>query len=90
MIKGCLIVYEYSYFHLQAKGNPQDVIAFSVKKYEDSGTQANVFHSLQQVLLQHDCASITLQKLLFDIILRNRMCQFLIFNNIWSNFFYSQ
>jgi len=82
MIKGCLIVYEYSYFHLHTKGNPQDVIAFAVKKYEDSGTQANVFHSLQQVLQQHDCASMTLQKLIFDIILRNRMCQFLIFNNI--------
>jgi len=76
MIKGCLIIYEYSYFHLQAQGNPQDVIAFAVKKYEDSGTQANVFHSLQQVLQQHDHASITLQKLIFDIILRNRMCQF--------------
>jgi len=82
MIKGCLIVYEYSYFHLQAKGNHQDVFAFAVKKYEDSGTQANVFHSLQQVLQQHDCASITLQELIFDIILRNRMCQFLIFDNI--------
>jgi len=82
MIKRCLIVYEYSYFHLQVKGNPQDVIAFAVKKYEDSGTQANVFHSLQQVLQHHDCASITLRKLIFDIILRNHMCQFLIFNNI--------
>ena len=82
MIKGCLIVYEYSYFHSQAKGNPKDVIAFAVNKYEDSGIQGNVFHSLQQVLQQHDCASITLQELIFDIILRNRMCQFLIFNNV--------
>ena len=89
MIKGCIIVYEYSYFCLQAKGNPQDVIAFAVKKYQDSGTQANVFHSVQQVLQQHDDTSTTVQKLIFDIILRNRMCQFLVFNNIWSNFFYS-
>jgi len=86
MMKGCIIVYEYSYFCLQAEGNPHDVIAIAVKQYEDSGTQANVFHSLQQVLQQHDNASVTVEKLIFDIILRNRMCQSLVFNNIQSNF----
>ena len=82
MITGCIIVYEYSYFCLQGGGNPQDVIALAVKQYEDSGTQANVLQDLKQALQEHDDSNVTVQKLIFDIILRNRMCKLMVFNNI--------
>jgi len=81
MITGCLIVYEYSYFCLQGRGNPQDVIELAVKQYEDSGTQANVFQDLQQVL-QKCNDNVTVQQLILDIILRNRMCKLMVINNI--------
>ncbi|KIM50449.1 hypothetical protein SCLCIDRAFT_1225338 [Scleroderma citrinum Foug A] len=68
---GCIIVYEYSYFCLQGRGNLQDVIALAIKQYEDSGTQASVFQDLQEVLQALD--HVTMQPLILDIILRNRM-----------------
>jgi len=83
MIKGCLIVYEYSYFCLHGRGNSQDVTALSVTQYEESGTQANVFQDLQQVLQEHEHSDyVTVQKLILDIILRNRMCKLLVLNYI--------
>ena len=87
MIKGCLIFYEYSYFFLLGRGNFQDIIALAIKEYEDSGTQASVFHDFQQVLQEHDNDHVTMQPLILDIILNNRMCKFMVFNNIWSDFF---
>ena len=82
MIKGCIIVYEYSYFCLQGRGNLQDVIALAIKQYEESGTQASVFQDLQQVLQAHDNDHVTMQSLILDIILRNRMCKLMIFNKL--------
>ena len=83
MIKGCIIVYEYSYFCLHARGNSQDVIALSVTQYEESGTQANVFQDLQQVLQEHEYSdNVTVKKLILDIILRNRMCKLLVLDYI--------
>jgi len=83
MIKGCIIVYEYSYFCLHARGNSQDVIALSVMQYEESGTQANVFQDLQQVLQEHEHSDyVTVQNLILNIILRNRMCKLLVLNYI--------
>ena len=83
MIIGCLIVYEYSYFCLQGKGNLQDVIALGVKQYEDSGTQASIFQDLQQVFQAHDDNCVTsIQQLILDIILRNRMCKLMVFNQL--------
>jgi len=88
MIKGCLLVYEYSYFCLHGRGNSPDVIALSVMQYEESGTQANVFQDLQQVLQEHEHSDyVTVQKLILDIVLRNRMCKLLVLNYILSNFF---
>ncbi|KIM50951.1 hypothetical protein SCLCIDRAFT_1222683 [Scleroderma citrinum Foug A] len=68
---GCLIVYEYSYFCLQEQHNHHDVVAHAVKQYEDSGTQARVFQNLQWVLQEKN--NLTVQTLILDIILRNRM-----------------
>ena len=83
MIIGCLIVYEYSYFCLQGKGNLQDVIALGVKQYEDSGTQASIFQDLQQVFQAHDDNCVTsIQQLILDIILRNQMCKLMVFNQL--------
>jgi len=81
MIKGCLIIYEYCYFCLQRRGNTQNIISLAVKQYEKSGTQANVFQDLEQVLQAHDHDHVTLQRLLVDVILRNRMCKLIVFNN---------
>jgi len=80
MIKGCLIVYEYSYFCLHARGNSQDVIALSVMQYEDSGTQANVFQDLQELLQKHEHDYVTVEELILDIVQRNRMCKLLVFD----------
>ena len=82
MIQGCLIVYEYSYFCLQGRGNPKDVIALAVKQYQDSGIQANIFLKLQQVLQKHNNNCVTMEKPILDIILMNRMCKLLVFKNI--------
>ena len=82
MVEGCLIVYEYSYFCLQGQGNLQDVIALGVKQYEDSGTQASVFQDLQQVFQAHDDNDVTMQPLILDIILRNRMCKLIVLNKL--------
>ena len=83
MIKGILIVYEYFYFCLQGRGNSQDVIALAVKQYEDSGTQANVFQDLHQMLQKHEHDHIMVHKLILDIILRNRMCKLIVFDNMY-------
>ena len=82
MIIGCIIVYEYSWFCLQGKGNLQDVIALGVKKYKDSGTQASIFQDLQQVFQAHANNHVTIQPLILDIILRNRMCKLMVFNKL--------
>ena len=83
MIIGCLIVYEYSYFCLQGKGNLQDVIALGIKQYEESGTQANIFQDLQQVFQAHPNDHVTIQPLILDIILRNWMCKLMVFNKLF-------
>ena len=82
MIIGCLIVYEYSYFCLQGKGNPWDVIALGVKQYKDSGTQASIFQDLQQVFQAHANNHVTIQPLILNIIQRNRMCKLMVFNKL--------
>ena len=82
MIIGCLIVYEYSYFSLQGKGNLQDVIALGVKQYEDSGTQASIFQDLQQVFQAHANNYVAMQPLILDIIVRNWMCKLMVFNKL--------
>ena len=82
MIIGCLIVYEYSYFCLQGKGNLWDVIALGVKQYEDSGTQASIFQDLQQVFQAHANNHVTIQPLILNIIQRNRMCKLMVFNKL--------
>ena len=82
MIIGCVIVYEYSWFCLQGQGNLQDVIALGVKQYKDSGTQASIFQDLQQVFQAHANNHVTIQPLILDIILRNRMCKLMVFNKL--------
>ena len=82
MIKGCLIVYEYSYFCLQGRGNTQNFILPAIKQYEESGTQANIFLLLQQVLLDEDCDHLIMEKLILDLILTNCMCKLMVFDNI--------
>ena len=79
MIKGCLIVYEYSYFCLQGRGNSEDLILPSIKQYEESGTQAKVFLELQQMLQDDD--DVPVQELILDLVLRNCMCKLMVFDN---------
>ena len=75
MIKGCIIVYEYSYFCLQ--GKLQDVIALGVKQYEDSRAQASVFEDFKQVFQAHN-NHVTMESIILDIIQRNHMCKLMV------------
>ncbi|KAL4082146.1 hypothetical protein V8B97DRAFT_1927756 [Scleroderma yunnanense] len=70
---GCILVFEYSYFCLQEKGDPNDALTLAVKKYQDSGTQANVFEALQQAIQEHGEDHTKLQETIIHIILKNCM-----------------
>ena len=74
--KGCILVFEYSYFLLQNTGNKAvNVIKLAVKKYQQSGTQATVLKALKNATKEHNNDHQALQDSIIDIILANRMCK---------------
>ncbi|KAL4082048.1 hypothetical protein V8B97DRAFT_157612 [Scleroderma yunnanense] len=72
-VKGCILVFEYSYFYSQAQGDQKDIFVHAFKEYQNSGTQAAVCKALQQAIQQHHHSSDNLQQAIMDIILANRM-----------------
>ena len=61
----------------------------AVKKYQGLHTQATIFDALHQALEEHHSNHIILQALIIDIILMNRMCKLVVFNNIYMfNYFF--
>jgi len=80
-VKGCILIFEYSYFYSQAKADQKDVIALAVKEYQESRIQSTVVVALQHTIQKHDKDDIKLQQAIFDIIVENRMCKFVLFIN---------
>jgi len=80
-VKGCILILEYSYFYLQANADQKDIIALSVKEYQDSSIQNTVVVALQHNIQEHNKDHIKLQQTIFDIVVENRMCKFVFFIN---------
>ena len=73
--KGCILVFEYSYFLLQKNDDAKNVLDLSVKEYQSSGTQATVLKALQHAINEHENEHDALMQVIIDIILNNRMCK---------------
>jgi len=73
--KGCILVFEYSYFLLQKNGDARNTLDLAVKEYQSSGTQATVFNALQRAIKEHGNNCDILMEVIIDIILNNRMCE---------------
>jgi len=80
-VKGCILIFEYSYFYLQAKANQKDIIALAVKEYQESRIQSTIVAALQNTIQEYNEEHIKLQQAIFDIIVENRMCKFALFIN---------
>ncbi|KIM65652.1 hypothetical protein SCLCIDRAFT_1212045 [Scleroderma citrinum Foug A] len=70
---GCILIFEYSYFHLPANTGQRDIIALAVKEYQESSTQNTVVEALQHTIQEHNEDHITLHQTIVDIIVKNRM-----------------
>ncbi|KAL4076516.1 hypothetical protein V8B97DRAFT_1454226 [Scleroderma yunnanense] len=71
---GCLLVLEYSYFHLESDdGDTNSVFASAVKEYQDSGTQVAVCKALQKAIKVHGDDKAGLQRAIINIVLDSRM-----------------
>ena len=74
--KGCILVFEYSYFlFLQKNKNRRNVIDAAVKQYQVSGTQVAVSNALHQAIREHENDHGALEKTIFDIVVKNQMCK---------------
>jgi len=80
-VKACILIFEYSYFYLQAKADQKDIIALAVKEYQESRIQSTIVVALQHTIQEYNKDNIRLQQAIFDIILENRMCKFVLFIN---------
>jgi len=80
-VEGCILIFEYSYFHLQAKADQKDIIALAVKEYQESRIQSSVVVALQHTIQEYNKDPIKLQQAIFDIIVDNRMCKSVLFIN---------
>jgi len=80
-VKGCILIFEYSYFYLQAKADQRTIIALAVKEYQESSIQSTVVVALQHTIQEHNKDHMKLQQAIFDIIVENRMCKFVLFIN---------
>ena len=77
--KGCILVFEYSYFlFLQKNRDRRSVIDAAVKQYQGSQTQVHVSNALQQAIREHGNDYGTLEKAIFDIVVKNQMCKLII------------
>lgn len=74
--KGCILVFEYSYFLLQNNDSTiRNVLDLAVEEYQKSGTQATILDALQHAIDRNGGDHDTLQKVILDVILNNRMCK---------------
>jgi len=80
-VKACIFIFEYSYFYLQAKADQKDIIALAVKEYQESRIQSTIVVALQHTIQEYNKDHMKLQQAIFDIILKNRMCKFVLFIN---------
>ena len=77
--KGCILVFEYSYFlFLQKDGDRRSVIDAAVKQYRESQTQVAVSSALQQAIREHENDHGALEKAIFHIVVENQMCKLII------------
>ena len=77
--KGCILVFEYSYFlFLQKDRDRRSVIDTAVKQYRESLTQVAVSSALQQAIREHGNDYGALEKAIFDIVIENQMCKLII------------
>jgi len=77
--KGCILVFEYTYFLLQQNGDNRNDLNLAVKEYERSGTQAAILNALQHVIQQHGDDHDALASAITEIILTNCMCKLILF-----------
>ena len=73
--KGCILVFEYSYFLLQQNGDTSNALDLAVKEYQSSGTQATVLTALQHAINEYSNDYGVLMQAIIDIIVDNRMCK---------------
>jgi len=74
--KGCILVFEYSYFLLQKNGDASNTLDLAVKEYQTSGTQATVVNALQRAIKEHSNNNYSaLMQVTVDIIVNNCMCK---------------
>ena len=71
---GCVLIFEYLYFLLQNNKDESHILELAINTYQQSGLQATVVHSLQDVIQQHGDDYDTLEKAVIDIVLNNQMC----------------
>jgi len=80
-VQGCILIFEYCYFYLQAKADQKDIIALAVKEYQESRIQSSIVVALQHTIQEYNKDHIKLQQAIFDIIVANHMCKSLLFIN---------
>ena len=74
--KGCILIFEYSYFLLQQNGDASNTLDLAVKEYQTSGTQATVLNALQHAIKEHSNNNYdALMQVTVDIIVNNCMCK---------------
>jgi len=74
--KGCILIFEYSYFLLQTHGNASNTLDLAVKEYQTSGTQATVLNALQHAINENSNGHYdVLMQVIVDIIVKNCMCK---------------
>ena len=71
---GCVLIFEYLFFLLQSNKDECHILKLAINTYQQSGLQANVVHSLRDVIQQHGDDYDTLEKVIIDIVLNNQMC----------------
>ena len=77
--KGCILVFEYSYFlFMQKNRDRRSVIDAAVKQYQESQTQVDVSNALQQAIREHGNDYGALEKAIFHIVVENQMCKLII------------
>jgi len=74
--KGCILIFEYSYFLEQQNGHSSNTLDLAVKEYQTSGTQAIVLNALQHAIKEHSNNGYdALMQTIVDIIVNHCMCK---------------
>ncbi|KAL4061792.1 hypothetical protein V8B97DRAFT_653389 [Scleroderma yunnanense] len=70
---GCILIFEYSYFYMQATTDQKNIIALAVKEYQQSSTQSTVVNALYHTIQKHGENYFKLLQAIFDVIVENHM-----------------